>query len=1248
VVDAKGASNQKRAQSRFGSTGSLKMGGKREIRLLAVTTIIVVDFIAAISLSGAGSHAKRRAAQVSNTPAPPSQLELISKADPNQSSATAGALMTNQRCFSADGRYVVFESSAENLVGGQVEAKITNNIFLHDRVTNSTVLVSHAVGSTTTTANETSFVPSISADGRFVVYWSFASNLVAGQNDNGESSPDVFLYDRMTGANTLVSHIPGAPTTTGDSNSFDPIISPDGRFVAFTSSASNLVLGQTDGGGGASIFLWDRVNDTLTLVAHKSGNTVTTSDGFSFNPVLSDDGSFLAFESNASNLVAGQTQSARRFEIFLWNRSTGETKVLSHNASSATTATNGSSFGHVMSADASYIAFYSSGSDLVSGEVDANQTYDTFLYERATGAITLVSHQQGSTITAGAMQSVYPDISADGRYVVFQSTSPDLVANDLNNAEDVFVWDRTTNTNTLISRSASSAVSASANAKSFGAKISADGKTISFTSKASDLLPGQTASGQGDVFFLDQTTSTLHLISHLPGSTTNGGNDESFLPLISTNGAFIAFDTLASNVVPNDNNGSGDVLIYDRASDTNTAASLHAANLPSISANGHSGSMRASADGRFVVFTSEATNLVPNQSDVNNGTDIFVRDRQTNTTKLVSHASGSPATTANAASDSPAISTDGQWITYVSKASDLINGLTDLNGGANVFLYDRVNDTTTLVSHSVLGTSFTASDRSDTPAISGDGRFVVYVSYATDLMAGQTDSNNGRDVFVFDRTTGTNTLVSHDSAAPNVAGIRYSFAPSISIDGKFIAYYSAALDLVPSQSNANNSVQHCFLYDCVANTNTLVDHQFGIANTSGDGNAGSTEPLDPPIFSADGYYIAYVSGSTNLVSGQKDTNGNIDIFLFDRAAGTNLLVSHRADSLTTTGSDISFNPSVSADGRFVSYRSQATDLAPGQSDSNTFQDVFLFDRITRTNTLVTHAFGQPTTAGNGSSGEAPRYGYQSVSPDGRFVAFWSSSTDLIPNFVDQNGFNGDLFLFDRLSDGNILLSHALGADSTGGNNGSGDSQHIGGPTWSGDGHSLLFASRASNLISGDFNNREDVFAFNVPVLPVSVVSRKTHGLAGTFDVDLAFASAHGIECRSGGANGDFQIIVTFAVPITFTSASVSGTGSVAAALSSGNQVFVNLTGVTNAQRITITLTSVNDGTHVADVSVPMGVLLGDVDGSGRVDSTDVFQVRQQTLQNANASNFRTDVDESGRIDSTDVFIVRQQTLTALP
>jgi sugar lactone lactonase YvrE len=189
------------------------------------------------------------------------------------------------------------------------------------------------------------------------------------------------------------------------------------------------------------------------------------------------------------------------------------------------------------------------------------------------------------------------------------------------------------------------------------------------------------------------------------------------------------------------------------------------------------------------------------------------------------------------------------------------------------------------------------------------------------------------------------------------------------------------------------------------------------------------------------------------------------------------------------------------------------------------------------------------------------------------------------------------------------------------------------------------------FIADTANSRIRNVDFGVPVL--GVASRKVHGSAGAFDINLPLDGS-GIECRSGGANGDYTIIFTFVNPLASVGgASVtSGTGTVSGSAIGGDprQYIVTLTGVTNAQRLGVTLSNVRDATGDFSPAVAgsMGVLLGDVNGSGRVDSTDVFQVRQQTLQNANSSNFRMDVDLSGRIDSTDVFIVRQQALTALP
>jgi hypothetical protein len=185
-----------------------------------------------------------------------------------------------------------------------------------------------------------------------------------------------------------------------------------------------------------------------------------------------------------------------------------------------------------------------------------------------------------------------------------------------------------------------------------------------------------------------------------------------------------------------------------------------------------------------------------------------------------------------------------------------------------------------------------------------------------------------------------------------------------------------------------------------------------------------------------------------------------------------------------------------------------------------------------------------------------------------------------------------------------------------------------------------------------FNNEEDVYYVRVgPSAPQaqSAFSRKTHGGAGTFDVPLPLTGNVGVECRSGGTTNDYQMIVNFASAVTVESVAVtSGTGSVSSFSVSGAQVTVNLTGVTNIQRITVTLHNVNDGTSTGDVPVSMGVLVGDVNGNAAVNASDVSLTKSQVGQAVSGSNFREDVNANGTISATDVALVKSEVGTALP
>jgi hypothetical protein len=170
-----------------------------------------------------------------------------------------------------------------------------------------------------------------------------------------------------------------------------------------------------------------------------------------------------------------------------------------------------------------------------------------------------------------------------------------------------------------------------------------------------------------------------------------------------------------------------------------------------------------------------------------------------------------------------------------------------------------------------------------------------------------------------------------------------------------------------------------------------------------------------------------------------------------------------------------------------------------------------------------------------------------------------------------------------------------------------------------------------------------------PVLPISAVSRKMHGSLGPFDVNLPLTGPYGIECRTGGANGDFQIVITFAKNIIVGGASLtSGAGSVSNFSVSGAAVTVNLTGVTNSQKITLTLAGVTDGTNAGSVAVDMGVLLGDISGNKVVSNTDVSLAKSQVGAPVTASNFRDDVNINGIISNTDVSTTKTQVGTTIP
>jgi Tol biopolymer transport system component len=396
------------------------------------------------------------------------------------------------------------------------------------------------------------------------------------------------------------------------------------------------------------------------------------------------------------------------------------------------------------------------------------------------------------------------------------------------------------------------------------------------------------------------------------GTEGDQGSDNS---VISADGRYVAFVSGASNLVSSEGGNYDHVYLHQRLTGGTTRVSVASDGGP---ANGDSISPAISADGRYLAFASGATNLV--SDDTNNFDDVYLHDRETGETTRVSVSSAGAE--GNSWSRFPAISANGRYVAFLSRASDLVSD--DSNGYDDVYLHDRVTGQTERVSLSSGGAGGNGGPaKLSGPSISADGRYVAFHSEASNLVAG--DNNACEDVFVHDRLTGQTERVSLSS--DGVEGDSWSTSPSISADGRYLAFISWASNLVSGDSNDTADV---YLHDRVTGQTERVS----LSSYGAEANSGS----DHPSVSADGRYVAFSSGASNLVSG--DSNGHEDIFVRHQSTGQTERVSLASDG--TEGNGDSDAPSISADGRYVAFSSGASNLASGDSNGN--EDIFVRDR----------------------------------------------------------------------------------------------------------------------------------------------------------------------------------------------------------------------------------------------------------------------------------------------------------------
>jgi Tol biopolymer transport system component len=480
---------------------------------------------------------------------------------------------------------------------------------------------------------------------------------------------------------------------------------------------------------------------------------------------------------------------------------------------------------------------------------------------------------------------------------------------------------------------------------------------------------------------------------------------------------------------------------------------------------------------------------------------------------------------------SPAISADGKTVAFYSQATNLVPA--DLNNVQDIFVRDRVSGTTERVSVDSSGTE--ANGDSLYPSISADGQVVAFASLASNLVSG--DTNATVDIFVHDRSTGVTERVSVDSTGAQGNG--YCYYPTISADGRVVAFGSDASNLVAGDTNARTDV---FVHD----RTTGATERVSVDSSGGEGNYGSGT-FPKVALSPDGQLVAFDSAADNLVAGDVNLTG--DIFVHDRATGLTELIS--VDSAGVQGNDLSYDTSLSADGRFVAFRSQASNLVSG--DTNSASDIFVRDRTAGTTERIS-----VSTTGQ----EANLFCESvSISGDGSLVTFFSGASNLVPG--DTGGFE-DAFVHDR----SRATTERISVNSNGGQGNSGS----GYPALSADGLVVVFDSYATNLVTGDTNGKRDVFVHEFCSTPAawsnygagfpgtngvpSFTSRQNPTLGSTVTLDLAnsYGSATvgllfvGFKRTTihSGWGGDLLVVPALTLPVSLSPGSSSYTGSIPA------------------------------------------------------------------------------------------------------
>lgn len=751
------------------------------------------------------------------------ELELISRNAAGESLNGS----SSRPAISADGRYVVYFSDATDIRidnGGIITMYPGDQVFRHDRTTRQNLLISiNPAGNAS--ANQgcvAMYGISVSADGNRVAFTSLANNLTPGDSNGLD---DVFVRDVARGQTYLISSRDGYGNADGYSR--DPVLNLAGSQVLFSSAATNLEPGLNDNNNYFDVYL-AAINDTPYTLWQPprcvSRPAAGLADGFSNYPSFSGDGQMIAFVSAATNLIPGLTPA--HHQIYLCRNAPDEHDFLLISADRSAQPGDNDSYYPCLNRDGRRIIFKSWAHNMVDGDTGG---CSLILYDRDANIMQQLAPERRDmllldppAISADGRQAAFawsaPDFSfhiyawsdpvlpverinlaedgsqaddssgdplcsADGRFVTYSSRADNLVTSvTLNGWSQIFRYDRYTRSLRLISARDDQP----GDAVSGSPAMSGDGRIIAFASSASNLAENRITSGKHILLWADSADPDLYPVSITPAA--DGASDN---PCLARDALFIAFNSGASNLVPGDGNGKHDVFVADMQTWDYQRVSVSSAG---DEGNGDSFGPRISAGGRWVAFTSYATNLVPEAVPASI-CQVYIHDRITGITRLVSKTPG--GVPADAGAYLAALSPDGRYALLNSAATNLDSEAH--TGLTNPFRVDLWTGRISLAVKNLLNQA--PGDGSYGAALDNSGRWTGFLSAAAGLIA--ADSNGVQDFFLRDSWTGKNTrpLEGWDGSEPDAATNDVSLAGS-----RFLVAGSAATNLVRSDSNNLNDI----------------------------------------------------------------------------------------------------------------------------------------------------------------------------------------------------------------------------------------------------------------------------------------------------------------------------------------------------------------------------------------------------------------------------------------------------------